>query len=101
MGSLSKGCVAALIYPAQVLRLFIYSLLLEIEFCSKKKKKKGLQKTGLITYPCLLCLADFPFGCAEPHKGKKGALCALPGSGAPCKTGAAPTLPAQPLLHVQ
>lgn len=47
MGSLSKGSVAALIYPAQVLWLFIYSLLLEIEFCSKKKKRAAKNPASL------------------------------------------------------
>lgn len=78
MGSLSKICVVTLIYPAQLLWLFyffIYSLLFETEFCSKKKKKKKAVKNGLITYPCLLCLTDFPFGCAEPHKREKKVLC--------------------------
>lgn len=71
MGSLSEGCVATLIYPAQVLRLFIYSLLLEIEFCSKKKKKRAAKKTASLHIPVYCVSLTSRLDVLSLTKGKK------------------------------
>jgi len=80
VGGLSEVCVAAL--PFTLLRSsgFLFTLC----FLKLSSVPKKAVKNGLITYQCLLCLSDFPFGCAELHKGKKGALSGRAALGSSC-----------------
>lgn len=60
-----------------------------------KKFKKGCKKSASLHLPVYCVSLTSRLDVLSLKKGKKGALCVQPGSGAACKAGAAPTLPAR------